>query len=429
MTSFIPLDLLDQLGDLLTSDHKGITSDPIWDAAGDLAIGTGPDAASRLAIGSAGQLLIVNAGATAPEWNGLLTVDVPNSLVGLGITVPTGKLHIVGSADVIQLIVKGNATQTAHLQEWQTNIGVVKVAIDNDGKFIQGVALAGDIRANFYRQSTLLDASSSYNVYSVYSANVISPNIATLIINGVFSCALIGTGGATTIRGGQFYAQHGGSGTLVNAQGGLFQIQLTGTGGSITSAVALLVLTPNRTAGTNTIGSNIGLQINNQGAAFITNSYGLYIVGQSGSATNNYAILTNAGNIVFNESGDSTTDFRVEGDTATSLFFTDASIEAVQIGTTTAGAIADFRPAEIVFNDTGLATLDFRVESNLYDALFVDASNDSIDVMHHASGKVGFFAQTPAVQQTYTAISNPPTQVEVTAIRDCLVNLGLMKAS
>ena len=43
--------------------------------------------------------------------------------------------------------------------------------------------------------------------------------------------------------------------------------------------------------------------------------------------------------------------------------------------------------------------------------------------------KLGFYNATPVVQQTYTAVSNPPTQAEVTAIRDALVNLGLMASS
>jgi hypothetical protein len=38
------------------------------DAAGDLLYGTGSDAAGRLAIGTANQVLAVNSGATAPEW-------------------------------------------------------------------------------------------------------------------------------------------------------------------------------------------------------------------------------------------------------------------------------------------------------------------------------------------------------------------------
>ena len=43
--------------------------------------------------------------------------------------------------------------------------------------------------------------------------------------------------------------------------------------------------------------------------------------------------------------------------------------------------------------------------------------------------KIGFFNATPVVQQAYTAVSNPPTQAEVTAIRDALVNLGFMASS
>jgi hypothetical protein len=43
--------------------------------------------------------------------------------------------------------------------------------------------------------------------------------------------------------------------------------------------------------------------------------------------------------------------------------------------------------------------------------------------------KIGFFAATPVVKQAYTAVSNPPTQAQVTAIRDALINLGLMAAS
>jgi len=45
-----------------------ISSDSIWDAAGDIVYGTGADTASKLAIGAANLKLFVNAGATAPEW-------------------------------------------------------------------------------------------------------------------------------------------------------------------------------------------------------------------------------------------------------------------------------------------------------------------------------------------------------------------------
>lgn len=65
------------------------------------------------------------------------------------------------------------------------------------------------------------------------------------------------------------------------------------------------------------------------------------------------------GGAVFNESGGDY-DYRIEGDTATHLLVCDAGLDAVQIGTTSAGAIADFRSSGIVFNDSN-ADRDFRV--------------------------------------------------------------------
>jgi len=45
-----------------------VATDAIWDAAGDLAVGTGVDTAARLARGTALQVLRVNSGATTVEW-------------------------------------------------------------------------------------------------------------------------------------------------------------------------------------------------------------------------------------------------------------------------------------------------------------------------------------------------------------------------
>jgi hypothetical protein len=62
---------LDQLAERVT-DVEGasgnVATDAIWDAAGDLVQGTGANTAARLALGTALQVLRVNAGATAVEW-------------------------------------------------------------------------------------------------------------------------------------------------------------------------------------------------------------------------------------------------------------------------------------------------------------------------------------------------------------------------
>lgn len=104
--------------------------------------------------------------------------------------------------------------------------------------------------------------------------------------------------------------------------------------------------------------------------------------------------------LIINEGG-ADRDVRIEGDTATNLLVIDAGDNKVQIGTTSAGVIADFSAtAGLVLNEGGAAAMDFRVESDNYDALFIDSSENSIAVMNHASGKVGFFATAPATKQT-----------------------------
>jgi len=51
-----------------SSGGGAVATDVIWDAAGDLAVGTGSNTAAKLAIGTALQVLRVNAGATALEY-------------------------------------------------------------------------------------------------------------------------------------------------------------------------------------------------------------------------------------------------------------------------------------------------------------------------------------------------------------------------
>lgn len=70
----LPADL-ETLADDIDSDVWAIkgTADAalpetLIDAAGDLIYGSAADTAARLAIGTAGQVLTVNSGATAPEW-------------------------------------------------------------------------------------------------------------------------------------------------------------------------------------------------------------------------------------------------------------------------------------------------------------------------------------------------------------------------
>lgn len=87
--------------------------------------------------------------------------------------------------------------------------------------------------------------------------------------------------------------------------------------------------------------------------------------------------ISNTHGATLNEGGNDS-DTRIEGNTADNLLVVDAGLDAVQIGTTTAGVIADFRSASIVLNEDG-ADRDFRVESDTEaNALVVDAGTDSV---------------------------------------------------
>lgn len=53
----------------------------------------------------------------------------------------------------------------------------------------------------------------------------------------------------------------------------------------------------------------------------------------------------------------------------------------------------------IVINESG-AAVDFRVESDDYDAINVDGTNNELELMKNAAGKIAFFGATPVVKQT-----------------------------
>jgi hypothetical protein len=87
------------------------------DAAGDLIYGTGPDAFTRLAVGTAGRVLKVNSGATAPEWSVDPTTDVVTT---------AGDLIYGTGADAVARLGLGTAGQVLQVNsgvtapEWAT---------------------------------------------------------------------------------------------------------------------------------------------------------------------------------------------------------------------------------------------------------------------------------------------------------------------
>lgn len=83
---------------------KTVATDTIWDTAGDLVQATGADAAAKLPIGTAGQVLTVNGGATALAW------ATPSA--GAAVANPGGgaQVDLTGANGVLTTALRGDVT-------------------------------------------------------------------------------------------------------------------------------------------------------------------------------------------------------------------------------------------------------------------------------------------------------------------------------
>lgn len=226
-----------------------------------------------------------------------------------------------------------------------------------------------------YQAPTTTAGGTRISLFGIIDASAASNSSTTFI--GVRSTATTVTNVNYTgdIIGGEYIANHGSTGTASELIGARLTIRLQSTAGNVTSASGVNVVTDHQSA--STLATMRGVYVpapGVSGGGAITNFIGLQVDTPTAAGTN-LAIRTNGGGIIFNESG-TDSDFRVEGDTATNLLFLDASIDALQIGTTVPGVIADFRAATIVFNETG-AAIDFRVEGDSLQYLFFVNGSDS----------------------------------------------------
>lgn len=80
----------------------------------------------------------------------------------------------------------------------------------------------------------------------------------------------------------------------------------------------------------------------------------------SGSADLDVLKLTSSGEVIINEGGVATSDFRVEGDTNTHLLFVDASADKVGIGTTAPGYKLDVRGTVQISDEAGNGIVWYR---------------------------------------------------------------------
>jgi hypothetical protein len=101
-----------------------------------------------------------------------------------------------------------------------------------------------------------------------------------------------GTGTVTSLQGVAAAAQHQNAGTVTTGAGGIFAIVLRGSG-TMNNGIAVYATSPTiATAGTLT--NAYGVYIENQGAASMSNSFGLRILPQSGAGAS-WAIYSDGG--------------------------------------------------------------------------------------------------------------------------------------
>jgi hypothetical protein len=231
----------------------------------------------------------------------------------------TVQQKVDGTADEIQLIVQAHSTQITNLQEWQNSSAGVLAGINSLGFAKFGGAPAADTICYAITTVTQTAAGGFYGLRGQL----------TLQAAGTSAVTAVALDGLLLINSAQQYTATGNSAI----QGKIWH---NSTQQYDYFNIANLIYT--RTS-TGTVYSGVGVNITGLDTAGISHSKGIQIANVVGTSSS-YAILTNAGNIVFNEGGDSATDFRVESDTEANMLFLDANADtdgALYLGGTTNG--------------------------------------------------------------------------------------------
>lgn len=176
-----------------------VATDTIWDAAGDLVVGTGSNTAARLAKGTALQTLRVNAGATALEW----ATNSISTIVGVSST----KAEFDSACSDGNFLYVGDVTTNAtHTGDATGSTALTVVAIN--GTLLSGlatgilknttttgvpsIAVAGDFPT--LNQSTTGSAATLTTARAIYGNNFDGSAALTQIIASTFG----GTGNGFT---------------------------------------------------------------------------------------------------------------------------------------------------------------------------------------------------------------------------------------
>jgi len=161
--------------------------------AGDLVYGTAADTMTRLGIGTAGQVLTVNSGATAPEWAAAPTSNQNWTAVNAGGTTMASVASItisgITGADKLMIAILNGRNSSANSQR-------IKILVNNDtgsnyhhyGLFMRPAATYGySIWENYHNGNGALDNGICIGEFSGSNSSYIS---STTFINGGNSAGL-----------------------------------------------------------------------------------------------------------------------------------------------------------------------------------------------------------------------------------------------
>lgn len=109
-------------GVLITGGGGGgdVATDTIWNAKGDLAVGTGSDTAQRLAVGTNDQFLVAASGQTTGlQWRGITETDLP-------LTTLTG---VIATPEAITFDQTHSQTAAVGKLQWDDDVGTLSLGL------------------------------------------------------------------------------------------------------------------------------------------------------------------------------------------------------------------------------------------------------------------------------------------------------------
>ncbi len=216
----------------------------------------------------------------------------------------TGALVIVGSADVVQLTVVGNATQTANLQEWQDSANNVLTKIEANGDFFTGLNAFQKVSISSVPTGTAYAVDCNFNngisgdgVFK--TAAVKNDTVGGGFLAGALFSVLIDTSAghqSAQIIGGQFAVRKTDDGNLGEMEGGIF-ICVNGDAGHIFDMYGCEIIMENL-GGSATVGNLYSLHVSGLiiNGNVVTNNYGIKVEDQT-LGSNNWSLYTGKGNI------------------------------------------------------------------------------------------------------------------------------------